>query len=66
MNDSDNAKVEAIKSRESMVEILGELDDVFVQEFFDGPSEGNSLKVSAQVLNKSIRKLTIANELTPF
>ncbi|KAH7581423.1 Elongation factor G C-terminus [Nakaseomyces glabratus] len=65
LNDSDNAKVEAIKSRESMVEILGELDDVFVQEFFDGPSEGNSLKVSAQVLNKSIRKLTIANELTP-
>lgn len=53
-----------LKSREAMVETLGELDDQVIEEFFD--HDEDYMKVSAATLIKAIRKGTIANELTPI
>ncbi|WPK26560.1 hypothetical protein PUMCH_003918 [Australozyma saopauloensis] len=53
-----------VKSRESMVETLGELDDQVIEEFFE--HEEDYMKVTASTLISAIRKATIANELTPI
>lgn len=56
---------EAMKVRESMVETLGELDEIFIDHFLEGEAQGDAMKVSEKVLNDSIRRLTISNDITP-
>jgi len=54
---------EMLKCREAMVETLGELDESVIDEFLE--TEDYS-KVSTALLKSSIRKLTIAGEITPI
>lgn len=52
------------KSREAMVETLGEFDEELVEYFLD-EAEGDYLKVPAKLLNESIRKATLNHFVTP-
>lgn len=54
---------ELLKCRESVVETLGELDESVIDNFLETE---DYLKVSPELLKKSIRKLTIENEITPI
>lgn len=51
------------KSRECMVETLGELDDSVIEEFFD--KDENYSAVSAATLHKAIQKAVLAGLVTP-
>lgn len=51
------------RSRESMVETLGELDEGVIEEFFE--CDEDYMAVSTQTLNRAIQTATIANQLTP-
>ncbi|KAL3232492.1 Ribosome-releasing factor 2, mitochondrial [Nakaseomyces bracarensis] len=61
----DQSYKEAKMVREAMVETLGELDEHFIEQFLEGTAEGDAMKVSSHILNSSIRRLTINNEITP-
>ncbi|GMM45374.1 Mef2 protein [Pichia kluyveri] len=54
---------EMLKCRESMIESLGELDDKIIENFFETE---DYCKVSNDLLNKSIRELTIKGKITPI
>ncbi|KAG7662357.1 MEF2 [[Candida] subhashii] len=51
------------KSRESMVETLGEFDDAIIDSFLE--NDEDYLKIPSLTLDKAIRKATIENYLTP-
>lgn len=50
-------------SRESMVETLGEFDDSIIESFFE--HDENYMAIPAAVLQASINKMTINNNITP-
>lgn len=52
------------KSRESMVETLGDIDESVIESFFE--NDEDYMAIPASVLNEAIRKATIANEITPI
>ncbi|KAM9935824.1 hypothetical protein OXX80_004604 [Metschnikowia pulcherrima] len=52
-----------LRSRESMIETLGELDEAVIEEFFE--RDENYMAVSTNTLNKAIQAATIANKVTP-
>lgn len=68
LDGSDESLVEEFtsleKSREAMVETLGELDERVIEEFFE--CDEDFLKVSAKTLVLAIRQATLAKELTPI
>lgn len=51
------------KSREAMVETLGELDERVIEEFFE--AEEDYMSISATTLINAIRQATIDREVTP-
>lgn len=51
------------KSRESMIETLGEFDENVIEAFFE--CDEDYMKVPAKVLVETIKKATLANNLTP-
>lgn len=51
------------KSRESMVETLGELDEAVIEEFFD--CDEDYMAISSRTLAEAIRKATISGDITP-
>lgn len=51
------------KSRESMVETLGEFDETVIESFFE--NNENYMEIPLAVLNNAIKKATIANYVTP-
>ncbi|CUM53400.1 Ribosome-releasing factor 2, mitochondrial [Debaryomyces fabryi] len=51
------------KSRESMVETLGEFDETIIDSFLE--NDEDYMKIPASVLNSAIKKGTIANYVTP-
>lgn len=53
-----------LKSRESLIETLGEYDDNLIEHFL-GESDGDYLRVPPKLLNESIRKATLAHFVTP-
>ncbi|CCK73524.1 mitochondrial elongation factor MEF2 NDAI_0G05410 [Naumovozyma dairenensis CBS 421] len=52
------------KSRESMVETLSMFDDKLVESFLED-AEGDYLKLNPEILNESIRRVTLQNKITP-
>lgn len=50
------------KSRESMVETLGEFDEKVIESFFE---HEDYMKIPTQVLQQAIREATIRNQITP-
>ncbi|RKP28417.1 ribosome-releasing factor 2, mitochondrial [Metschnikowia bicuspidata] len=52
-----------VRSREAMVEQLGELEDMVIEEFF--ACDEDHMRVSASTLSRAIRKATLANTITP-
>ncbi|KAK6201463.1 ribosome-releasing factor 2, mitochondrial [Scheffersomyces amazonensis] len=64
----DNEKLSELyelvsKGRESLVEVLGEYDESVIDAFLECDEDYNQIPLT--VLNKAIRKATIANEITP-
>lgn len=53
-----------LKSRESLIETLGEHDETLIEHFLE-EAEGDYLKVSPKLLNDSIRKATLDHFITP-
>lgn len=53
---------ELLRCREAMVETLGELDEAVIDNFLECD---DYLKVDTSLLVKSIRKLTLTNEISP-
>ncbi|AQZ12275.1 MEF2 (YJL102W) [Zygosaccharomyces parabailii] len=53
-----------LKGREALVEILGEFDENLVEYFLE-EAGGDYLRVPADILNRSIRRATLAQYLTP-
>lgn len=51
------------KSRESMVETMGEIDETIIDAFLE--NDEDYMKIPSQVLNAAIRSATIKNEITP-
>lgn len=51
------------KSRESMVETLGEFDESVIESFFE--NDEDYMAIPAGVLHEAIRKATVANQITP-
>lgn len=51
------------RSRESMVETLGELDEAVIESFFE--NDENYMAIPPSVLNAAINKATLVNEVTP-
>ncbi|EDO15463.1 hypothetical protein Kpol_463p13 [Vanderwaltozyma polyspora DSM 70294] len=56
---------ELTKAREAMVETLSEFDENLVEHFLED-AEGDYLKVSPTILNSSIRKSTLSQDITPI
>lgn len=52
-----------VKSRESMIETLGEFDEDVIEAFFE--NEEDYMKVPAKVLIETIKRATLANYVTP-
>lgn len=52
-----------LKTRESMVETLGEFDETVIESFFD--NDADYMKVPVNVLINSIKSLTLTNQVTP-
>lgn len=52
-----------VKSRESMVETLGEFDEAIIDSFLE--SNEDYMNIPINVLNEAIRKATLENYLTP-
>lgn len=57
------AREHMARSREAMVETLGDLDDTVIEEFLECGED--YLAVGAATLQAAIRRATLANELTP-
>lgn len=51
------------KSRESMVETLGEFDEMVIESFFD--HDEDYMAIPAEVLHAAIQRCTVAGEITP-
>ena len=75
-NDPDGRTVKAVdcesdaqvheilkKCRESIIETLGELDDSVIDSFLE--NDEDYMKIPQDILMKSIRELTISNDITP-
>lgn len=61
---NNDDKEQLNKCRESLIETLTEFDEELVDHFFS-ETDGDYSKLSADTLNKSIRKCTISNYVTP-
>lgn len=59
----ENIRDMVAKSRESMVETLGEFDEGIIESFFEHNED--YMAIPASILQKSIAKSTLANEVTP-
>ncbi|KAI9313809.1 P-loop containing nucleoside triphosphate hydrolase protein [Dichotomocladium elegans] len=55
---------EAVRGRTALVEALAELDDGIVEAFFD-EADGDHLKVTAESLKESLRRVTLASKAVP-
>lgn len=51
------------KTRESMVETLGEFDETVIESFFD--NDADYMKVPVNILTKAIKSVTLNNQVTP-
>ncbi|KAI9491914.1 P-loop containing nucleoside triphosphate hydrolase protein [Zychaea mexicana] len=55
---------EATRGRMALVESLAELDDGIVEVFFE-EADGDHMRVSAEALKESLRRVTLANKAVP-
>ncbi|SMN21714.1 similar to Saccharomyces cerevisiae YJL102W MEF2 Mitochondrial elongation factor involved in translational elongation [Maudiozyma saulgeensis] len=53
------------KARESLIETLSEFDDTLVETFLE-EANGDYLKLSSSVINRTLRNLTLDNTITPI